>query len=384
MGSKPDSTATLNGNGQWTSRAVRARFSTRQKRTRTQQQGFFGSGTMGSRSNGAVILVSSLSSIEHMAAVPHGTQAWTERQWPVRLVSSLSSLGPIACVPHGTRAWTASRHNSTSLTSTKHLAKKKEARAFKRPWHCSKEFQGSASCRDPGMDSVKTQLHVPLQDQTPELSPGRMDSGDPPPIAGVRDSLGTKATEFLTELTAKCLAEADELCYVLAAALRANHANQTSMPERLPAWPSSLPSCLPVSGGPWRVAQELIHLIIQQSAATGVLLNLPAPNSVHCSPLLLCMTKTVFLYGSRVVQQSLLIATAPATACAAAVSGAVMLPIMMLPVVWLQQSWLTLAIMAAVEVADTGNHVSAAAAAATSTYAAAACTAAPRSGAPLC
>jgi len=89
--------------------------------------------------------------------------------------------------------------------------------------------------------------HGPCQDttvrpstrQTLELSLCGMDSGYPPLSLGVRGSFdeqtwraalerfglkGAKATEFMTELTARCLAEADELFNVRAAALRANDA----------------------------------------------------------------------------------------------------------------------------------------------------------------
>jgi hypothetical protein len=89
------------------------------------------------------------------------------------------------------------------------------------------------------MDRVKTQRYVPLRDKLAScLSVGW--TVDILPLSlGVRGSFdeqtwraalerfglkGAKATEFMTELTARCLAEADELFNVRAAALRANDA----------------------------------------------------------------------------------------------------------------------------------------------------------------
>jgi len=89
------------------------------------------------------------------------------------------------------------------------------------------------------MDHVKTQRYVPLRDKLSGCLPVGWTVDILPLSLGVRGSFdeqtwraalerfnlkGTKATEFMTELTAKCLAEADELFNVRAAALRANHA----------------------------------------------------------------------------------------------------------------------------------------------------------------
>ena len=89
------------------------------------------------------------------------------------------------------------------------------------------------------MDHVKTQRYVPLRDKLSGCLPVGWTVDILPLSLGVRGSFdeqtwraalerfnlkGTKATEFMTELIAKCLAEADELFNVRAAALRASHA----------------------------------------------------------------------------------------------------------------------------------------------------------------
>jgi len=90
------------------------------------------------------------------------------------------------------------------------------------------------------MDRVKTERYVPLRDKLSRCLPTGWTVDILPLSLGVRGSYSeqtwraalerfgltdTKAAELMLHLTAKCLAEADEIFTVRTAALNANHAS---------------------------------------------------------------------------------------------------------------------------------------------------------------